>query len=69
MLAVERVKVQPPGRWVKGARLGWVWGWVEREGGWGFGVGVVLVVGRRRRRRKGRRERRGERCIVFRYLK
>ena len=69
VLAVERVKVQPPGRCVMGARLGWVWvwGWGEREGGWGVGVGAGVVVGgrRRRRRRKGRRERRGERCIVF----
>ena len=65
MLAVERVKVQPPGRWVRGARLGWVWGWGEREGGWGLGigvgVGVALVVGRRRR--KGRKMR-GDRRIV-----
>ena len=70
MLAVARVKVQPPGRWVRGARLGWVWVgvWGEREGGWGVGVGVALVVmgrRRRRRRRKGRMERRGEGCIVF----
>ena len=66
VLAVERGEVQRPGRWVRGARLGWVWGWGEREGGWGVGVGAGVVVGgRRRRRRKGRRERRGERCIVF----
>ena len=74
VLAVERVKVQPPGRWVRGARLGWVWRWGEREGGereggwgllvrdWGFGVEVVVMG--RRRRREGRRERRGEGCIV-----
>lgn len=64
VLAVERVKVQPPGRWVAGARLGWVW--VERDGGFGVGVGVALVVGGRRRRkgRKGRKMR-GERRIVF----